>query len=186
MRITPVFEKNFLKVYGEPCWRVSPGWGSFLTFEFGRPHLEIREPIVPPANASPKVAQSLKRRRVFINGDYHLWIKCCNWKVLCRKKLVGESTSPESIQNAADALDGQKLTGFSISPKQMRCVFEFDLGGVLETRPYGPQNEQWLFYDRRVHKVLVLRADGFYSHDRSDRPVVEKWKPIQISDPAIM
>jgi hypothetical protein len=186
MQIVPVFEKNFLKVYGKPCWRVSPGWGSFLTLEFGTPHLVIREPIVPPANAPPKVEQNLKKRRVFINGDYHLWIKSCNWKVRCKRKLVGESTLPESIQSAADALDGQKLTRFSISPRQMRCVFEFDLGGVLETRPYDPQKEQWLFYDSRVHKVLILRADGCYSYQRSDRPAAEKWKPIQISDPDIM
>jgi hypothetical protein len=51
---------------------------------------------------------------------------------------------------------------------------------VLETRPYDTQKEQWLFYDDRAHKVLILRADGFYSYERSDVPDSKRWKPIRI------
>jgi hypothetical protein len=180
MPIDPIFEKVFAEIYGRPCWRVSPGWGSFLTFEFGDPHLEVREPIQPKAKVSPRVSKDLMRRRIFIKGDWHLWIYCCDWKVFSKGKLIGKSTLQSSIQRAADALDGQKLTRFSIRSKQMRCVFEFDLGGVLETRPYDTQKEQWLFYDDRAHKVLILRADGFYSYERSDVPDSKRWKPIRI------
>jgi hypothetical protein len=181
MRIDPIFEKVFGKIDGKPCWRVSPGWGSFLTFEFGKPHLEINEPTVPKGNTSEKLRLHMAKRRVFIKGDWHLWIYCCNWKVLSKKgELVGESTSEPSIQRAADFLDGQKLVRFSITPEQTLCTFEFDLGGVMETRPYDRQSVQWFFFDAPVHKVLVLRADGCYSYHRSDRPAGEKWKPIQI------
>jgi hypothetical protein len=37
------FEKVFKGILGKPCWDVKPGHGSFLTMEFGKPHLEVRE-----------------------------------------------------------------------------------------------------------------------------------------------
>ena len=179
--IDPIFEDVFQKVYGLPGWRVSPGWGSFLTFEFGTPHLEIREPITPKGNISEKVRRDLARRAVRINGEWHLWINCCNWKVFAKRKLIGESTSRRSYQTAADFLDGQKLTRVSIHPQDVRSVFEFDLGGRLETRPYDAGSEQWMFFDRSRRKVLTLRADGRYSYHDSNRPRGEEtWKPVQV------
>jgi hypothetical protein len=34
----------FSKIYGLPAWQVRKGVGSFLTLEFGEPHLQIRAP----------------------------------------------------------------------------------------------------------------------------------------------
>jgi hypothetical protein len=180
MQTDPIFQKVFRRVYGLPGWRVSPGWGSFLTFEFGEPHLDIREPSVPKGNVSEKVRKLLARRHVSIKGDWHLWINCCEWSVLRRKKLIGKSTWPSTYQKAADFLDGQKLVRFSLLPKETRCIFEFDLGGRLETRPYDRHSHQWLFFDKRIQQVLVLRADGNYSYGPSKSTDQEKWKPVQI------
>jgi hypothetical protein len=178
MPIDPVFEDVFGKIYGQPCWRVSPGHGSFLTLEFGEPHLEVSEP--EPANPkySAKMNRSLASRRVFIHGDWHLWIYCCDWKVTDRGKFVGKNTSPASYERAAGFLDGQKLLRVEILARPCRSVFEFDLGARLETRPYDRHSEQWMFFDRAAHKVLTLRADGFYSYHRSDQGGSEKWKPV--------
>jgi hypothetical protein len=178
MSIDPIFARAFTELYGKPAWRVSPGWGSFLTFEFGEPHLEIREPIVARKEASQRVKQDLARRRVFIHGDWHLWINCCDWKAFSKRKLIGQSTSVSSIQKAADILDGQALVSFSLRLKPVRCRFEFDLGGRLETYPYDRKSVQWLLYDSR-NQVLTLRADDVYSYGPSNRPVAEEWKPIQ-------
>ena len=180
MQIDPIFEKAFRKIYGLPAWRVTPGWGSFLTFEFGEPHLDIREPVVAKTNVSEKVRKHLAVRHVIIKGDWHLWINCCDWNVWSRKKWIGKSTSASTYTKAADLLDGQKLVRFVLLPKDSRCVFEFDLGGRLETRPYDRHSEQWLFFDKRIHTVLILRADGNYLYGRSNRPDPMKWKPIQI------
>jgi hypothetical protein len=180
MRIDPIFDRVFAEIYGKPAWRVSPGWGSFLTFEFGDPSLEIREPIVAVRDVSQSEREALARRRVFIHGDWHLWIYCCDWEVASGGNLIGQSTSAPSIQKAADFLDGQKLIRFSFNPEPMRCVFEFDLGGRLETYPYDHENEQWLFFNSRNHHVLVLRADEMYSYGRSDRSDAKNWKPVQI------
>ena len=169
-----------------PGWRVSPGWGSFLTFEFGEPHLDIREPSVdirepsvPKGNVSEKVRKLLARRHVSIKGDWHLWINCCDWSVL-RKKADWQKHLAFNVPKAADFLDGQKLVRFSLLPKETRCIFEFDLGGRLETRPYDRHSHQWLFFDKRIQQVLVLRADGNYSYGPSNSTDQEKWKPVQI------
>lgn len=182
MPIDPIFQRVFKKIYGKPCWRVSPGYGSFLTMEFGEPHLDIREPRSPKGSFSPRVKRLLESRLVFIHGQWHLWVYCCNWKVLLERKLIGDGSSKRSMQKAADFLDGQKLIQFSISAKQSRCRFTFDLGGVLETWPYDDDSEQWFFFDDSLsHKVFTLRADAHYSYGPSNSTESKEWKPVQIS-----
>ena len=180
MKITKAFESAFEKLYGKPCWGVWKGVGSFLTFNFGKPHLEIREPIIADAKASKKVRESLARRNAVVEGDWRLWIYCCSWEVLSNGKRVAHSESSDGrIKRAALLLDGQKLTRFSMVPRGLHCTFDFDLGGALETRPYGRTHEQWLLYEP-TGKVLTLRADKRYSHHPSNRADSRKdWKPIQ-------
>ena len=180
MRVATAFETAFEKIYGKPCWRVWKGIGSFLTFNFGKPHLEIREPIVASKEASQKVRESLARRNAVVKGDWILWIYCCSWEVLSHGRQVAHSESSERrIVRAANLLDGQKLVRFSLVPRGLHCIFEFDLGGELRTRPFSRTHEQWLLYEP-TDKVLVLRADKRYSHHSSNAPDKAKdWKPVQ-------
>jgi hypothetical protein len=62
------------------------------------------------------------------------------------------------------------------------CTFKFGLGGKLEIWPYDNDSKQWLFFDGPTHKVLTLRADGHYSHHRSDQAGKEEWVPIQFKE----
>jgi len=78
MPTAQIFERMFRGIYGKPCGNVKPGHSSFLTLEFGLPHLEVREPIVARKGASPRVQKVLARRNVFVHGEWHLWIYCCN------------------------------------------------------------------------------------------------------------
>lgn len=163
------FEKIFRRLYGKPCWGVKPGYGSFLTFEFGEPHLEIREPIAVAKNVPADLREDMERRRVYVHGEWHLWIYCCDWQVFCGPKCIGDSSSSANIRRAAEFLDGQALTSFSISLPNVNCTFEFDLGGTLSTRSYDKDSEQWMLYEP-LHTVLTVRADGRYKHMRSDVP----------------
>jgi hypothetical protein len=36
-----LLQKIFKKLYGKPSWNVHRGYGSFVTFEFGKPKLEV-------------------------------------------------------------------------------------------------------------------------------------------------
>jgi len=180
MKVAPVFETAFGNLYGKPCWGVWKGIGSFLTFNFGKPHLVVDEPIVASAEASKKVRESLARRKVMAKGDWRLWIYCCAWEVLRNGKPFARSESTNArIRRAADFLNGQKLVRFSIVPRGLHCIFEFDLGGVLKTHPFSRTHEQWLLYEP-TGKVLILRADRRYSHHPANRPEGQNaWRPIQ-------
>lgn len=172
------FESIFRNLYGKPCWGVKPGHGSFLTLEFGEPHLEIREPIIASKNASPEIRAHLARRRVYVHGQWHLWINCCNWQVFSGTECVGSSSSSTEIRRAAEFLDGQALTRFSISLPGGNCEFQFDLGASLRTQPYDTESEQWLLFEPS-RTVLILRADGRYKHGPSDVPADQgEWRAI--------
>lgn len=178
MTSSPI-ERVLRKLYGRPCWRATQGYASFLTLEFGKPHLEVHEPTVATGCVSAKVRKNLARRRVFIHGEWHLWIYRCDWEVFSGAKRVGDSRTSARISRAAKFLDGQKLISLSISPRKVQCVFKFDLGGTLKTRPLDEDGEQWKLFDP-LHKVLTVRADGCYAYHRSDSSnSAVVWKKIQ-------
>jgi hypothetical protein len=81
---------------------------------------------------------------------------------------MGDSSSRSRIARATDFIDGRKLVKFSILPRRVQTVFEFELGATLRTIPYDRDSEQWLFF-QPSQKVLTLRADGRYRLGRSDR-----------------
>lgn len=179
MAMHPTFGIVFDKLYGHPCWGVKPGIGSSLTMEFGEPHLEIREPIAPTTNVSPKVRRILESRNVTVSGEWHLWIFCCDWGVFSGNKLVGGASSRRRINRAADFLDGQKLVQAEIIRRGCRTFFTFDLGGRLETRPYDRQGEQWQLFEPSGN-VLTLRADKRFSYHPGDFPPDKvQWHPFE-------
>ena len=176
--MTRVFARSFNPIYGRPCWGVQPGYGTFLTLEFGEPHLTVREPRDASPDVSPRVRKLFARRNVTVRGEWHLWIYCCNWTVLEDGKVIGDSTSNRRIKRAAEALNGQQLESFTFKQRGCKSTFDFDLGAVLETRPYDRASEQWLLY-QPSGKVLTLRADKKYSHHAKDAPPsTERWHPI--------
>jgi hypothetical protein len=174
-----IFAAEFEKLYGQPCWNVSPGWGSFLTLNFGQPCLEVREPTEPKDSCSPRVRKLLQRRRVTVRGQWRLWIYCCDWRVLENNKVVGDCSSGRRIKRAAGTLDGQRLIQTEIISRGCRTVFHFDLGGRLETKPYNRRSEQWMLFEP-TGNVLTLRADKCLCYSRSDAPCdTLKWEPIE-------
>jgi hypothetical protein len=164
-------------MYGRPCWNVRPGYGSFLTLEFGKPHLEVREPTVATKDCSPRVRKLLARRSIFVHGEWHLRIAYCAWEVLSNGRHVGNGSTKPSMQRAAALLDGQKLIRFSFIPQDRQCEFEFDLGGMLRTVPYDRKGEQWVLFTPE-RKALTLRADRRYRYVPADLPNNRgAWKP---------
>jgi len=171
-----LLRRFFEPILGLPCWNVERGWGSFLTFEFGRPHLVVREPSSDLSTiSSKKVRELYQRRTVHVRGQWHLWIYCCNWTVYDRTRIVGDSSSPRRIDRAAKLLNGQKLLSVALAPRGARTEFIFDLGGVLQTAPYDRRSEQWYLYEPSG-SVLTLRADRRYSYQRATSTHAERWR----------
>lgn len=174
-------EASFQPLFGLPCWNAKPSYGSFMTMEFGEPHLEIREPSAPKPDASEVVRKLLTRRHVVVHGEWHLWIYCCKWQVLAGKKRRGHSallsSSKQPIRRAAADLDGQSLVSVVVDPSKGTSVFAFDLGSRLETTPYN-DSIQWYLYEPSGF-VLSYRADGRISYQPGDTPPnKERWEPL--------
>lgn len=157
-------------IYGNPAWSVRKGHGSFLTFEFGAPSLRILEPAyAPDCNRAALV------RRVDVVGAWHLWIYCCNWTISFDGSNYSHNESPDNtISSAVERLDGQRITSVTRGAARGSWVFQFDLGGRLDTWPYteDAEDEQWMLYERQSGHVLVAHANDsvFYGPDaeRSD------------------
>ena len=166
------------RLYGLPCWNVTRGYGSFLTLEFGRPHLHVHRPFTS-TSSSRLVREVAARRHVQVRGDWHLWIYCCDWAVFEGSRLIASADSRNHrIDRATRYLNGQKIVTARVLPRGTRTRFEFDLGGRLETRPYDRKSEQWLLYEPGGN-VLAVRADKRYSYGPGDRhPDQQRWLAI--------
>jgi hypothetical protein len=179
-----IIEDIFQPIYGKPAWQVQQGYGSFLTFEFGEPHLQIREPKQASESVSSKVRKHLAKRSVYLHGDWHLWIYLCDWNIFSNEELIAHSKSKRRvIGRATSELDGQVLTRVTVS-KSYKTVFEFDLGGKLETMPYPEVGESpnnlWLLYEPS-HCVFMLRSDGQCCHISEETNADEgNWQLLHI------
>ena len=164
-------EKAFSQIYGEPCWNVRKGVGSFLTLEFGEPKLSIHEP-----------TSTRKRRLVNVRGAWHFWVYCCNWKYFDNDQLLGHNESlTKEIEKIARNLDGQAIQKATVTTEE--TVLEFDLGGRLVLIPNKTdyddkeKTEQWMLFMPNG-EVCTLRADGQYSCNLAGDHLLKNWLPI--------
>lgn len=165
------------RLYGVPCWGIEPSFFPALMIEFGRPHLWIHGPYKTESR-SRSIRERAAKRNVSVRGDWSLWIYCCNWTVFDGSRLVGDSTTKKRIERAVRYLGGQKLVNAQLVVRGMRTLFEFDLGGRLETRPWDRSSEQWLLYEPNGN-VLTVRADKRYSYGSGNQqPDRKKWLAI--------
>jgi hypothetical protein len=178
MAVDPIFECVFKRLYGKPCWGVQNCIGSDIVFEFGEPHLEINEPTTTNPKVSRRVRELLNSRRVYVHGEWHLWIWLCDWEIFQKRRRIGSNRSRSDLQRIVYSLNGQKLVRFSIQSRGNDCVFEFDLGGVLVTHRLGREDDQWQIFEPTGY-VLTLRGDKRFAYHRSNQPHdAGPWKPI--------
>jgi hypothetical protein len=185
LRRVSIIDDVFTPIYGKPCWQAQQGYGSFLTFEFGEPHLCILEPRQPRKPVSARVEKLLGRRLVTVRGDWHLWIYLCDWRILSRGQVLADNNSKRRvIRRATSELNGQALVRLTVN-ESLVSIFEFDLGGRLEavpnTKAYEKTDDLWLLFEPSGH-VFTLRADGQCCRMPGDTPPDKgEWRPLSIS-----
>lgn len=161
----------FTPLVGELAWHVRRGVGTFLTMEFGAPHLRTREPIGPRDISEPRVVRRLKNRLVHIVGDWHLWIQHAEWKL---RTSHGQLNSNDDIGTTADAvlsdLDGQKLIAAKTLADGTRWHLMFDLGGELEIWPASYESdasdELWGLYSWQS-EIVICQQNGMLKRELS-------------------
>jgi hypothetical protein len=157
---------------GLPSWNVEVGVGSFITMEFGEPHLHVTTVQRRHTYLADAPAET-EQRGAWVRGQWHLWIYCCRWSLTLHDAPISHhETTPPTMSRALRLLNGQMLTDVQVSD-DATTTFTFDLGCVLTTRPAplvvydGDVVEQWFLY-QPSGEVLALWGDGRVS--RSSEP----------------
>ncbi len=165
-----IYKQVFAPLLGLPAWSVEKGQGSFLTMEFGEPHLKIREPKISTSK-SEKVRRLMARRNVRPCGQWHLFIYCCFWRVMSDGVEIAHcESSNDDIKIAAWHIDGQLLIDVKVDPAKGTSVFTFDQNTMLETWPGDQSDEtQWLLY-LPSGDVFTYRADGMHNLAPGNQP----------------
>jgi len=163
----------FEPLIGKWAWQVKRGYGSFLTMEFGNPHLEVREPRPVSADASRQVRDNFRRRRVTIVGDWHLWIQYCDWKVTTSNQSISsvETDNPYMVDECLAELDGQVLSSVESQGRDPATVFRFDLGGMIQvsSSPDQLEGHLWTLYRHKIGS-FALTPDGQLHQEKGDPP----------------
>lgn len=157
----------FAPILGQPSWLVRKGHGSFVTFEFGKPELEVREPHLGSVHIDgvpPKAMQ----RSTQVHGQWHLWLYCCDWSLSLGEIQIAHNQSDDiTLARALHVLNGQAIASVSVDPGNGATRFAFDLGCTLTTTPAmagtysGEPVEQWFLHQPSGH-ALTVRGDGMY------------------------
>ena len=163
-------EEAFLPMIGRHAWSVSRTHGTFLTLEFGAPHLEVREPVVASSDSLPTVKRLLARRRVFVVGDWHFWVKYGHWEIRTANHLVrSEEAHVAQIEEAVQELDGQILLSVAPGAAPNSCVLKFDLGGSLYIWPSTDVgDDQWSIYPFNGNIISYQMNGSISEHSRAE------------------
>jgi len=99
-----------IRPYFEPLlhtrpWRAKLGYGSFLTFEFGR----------------------RIKNDGHVHGEWHLWIYQSNWRLMHgNRELANSDSDRRVIATAVRRLEGASLSEVNFDPEQSKSTFAFD------------------------------------------------------------
>jgi hypothetical protein len=125
-------EDIFSSLMGQLVWSVRRGYAGYLAMEFGKPHLQVRNPKISHSD-SARVREILAQRRVFLCGQWSLFIKSGKWAVFFKDRIiVNDDDFSEDMRKALDYIDGQKLIKFDFDEDRKTLNLEFDLGGRVE------------------------------------------------------
>jgi hypothetical protein len=102
---TPDVRQYFEPLVHARPWKARLGYGSFLTFEFGR----------------------RVKKNGFVHGEWHLWIYLSNWVLFHgRRKLADSDSDRRVISVSVRRLEGVPLSGVQFDAKQSKTTFVFD------------------------------------------------------------
>lgn len=146
----------FAPLIGQYAWGSRQGVGSFLTIEFGQPHLFVREALPSASTAR------LRKRGVQSVGQWHLWVLYCSWSVMAPHVQV---CSPDwedkaRVEEALFMIDGQKLLGVRHDTESRVTNVEFEGEVELSLGPLpDAADDQWRIYEFQG-RVLSFTKQG--------------------------
>ncbi len=135
-----IIRRAFTPIAGLPCWQALGEFGTYLTFHFGSPKLEVTEP-----------TEALDYRRwAGVDGQYVLRLEAHQWVAFQDGGKLAHSQSPrDRIRETAARLQGQKLIALTLRAQPAGGEFVFDLGGRVAYQVRDDDEEDlWTFRTR--------------------------------------
>jgi hypothetical protein len=149
----------FQPLLGQLVWSIRKDESS-LTMEFGTPFLSVREPVVASSGASTKVRRILARRRVFVQGEWHFWLRDCEWEISAASHSISRRDIGNVAMDCLQELDGQVLQSVENGRLPDSFSFRFDLGAELQIWPLvGAEDDRWSLHSRGGD-IVVCQANG--------------------------
>lgn len=178
-----LFREYFGQLKGLPCWGASAEFGTWLSLNFGRPHIRVRE-------GNPKAESERQRRRhVYVNGDFLLWFEMGEWEYFENgKRRFHSGQSRAYLRRAAARLQSQCVARVQLVAQPAEMVFDFDLGGQLRVRPTSDAEQDDPLWHLYAHdRCLTLLANGTLEHGASNlKPAKIKAHPaVYASNPEL-
>lgn len=130
------------QLVGKAPWDVQLGWGSFITFEFGKPVAKVGE-----------------RRQ---HGEWHLWLYMCHWRIRQGAEVViGSSDERDFIGEALDGVVWGDVIKADLGPA-LDISLLFSSGRQVETFACSAIEEnQWILYTPEGSAITVNGGSRF-------------------------
>jgi len=148
---------------GLPCWEASSEFGTWLSLRYGQPQIKVRE-----GNPSGENERQ-RRRRVFVDGDFLLWVEMGEWEYFEHgKRKYHSGQSRTCLRRVAARLQSQCVSSVDVIELPATVRFEFDMGGCLVVRAEKnaePDDSLWHIY--AFGDCLTMRANGKLEYGES-------------------
>lgn len=143
----------FKPLIGLHTWQVRQGHGTFLTFEFGKPHIRVREPKKHVSSNLESVERHFQRRKITVVGEWHLWIQYAKWSIETMNHKTSDSDEDsKSVKDSLEEVDGQILLQAEVSNAEKKITLTFDLGAKIIIFPDAD------FYDEDL--LAIYNVEG--------------------------
>jgi hypothetical protein len=149
----------FQPVIGTLPWRVKPGVGSFLTFDFGR----------------------RTKDQGHLRGQWHLWIYLSNWRLFHGdRQLVDSDTDRKRITISTRRLELETLSAVDYDRRTRETTFFFnDFRLVVSPADYlenvDDRDDYWIFFMPN-NEVLAAGPSGVHLERGARRSSVDRKK----------
>jgi hypothetical protein len=178
MKMDEEINQLLQQLVGELVWSVERGHGTFLTMEFGAPHLVVREPIKSKSEM-PRVVRLLAHRQVFIHGDFSLFIQDSRWSISTKDQTVGQDSSETEVGEMLRDLDGQRISAVNFG--EADTTLEFDLGITVRLGksifPNEPRSVLWSLKRFGIPSLVLLNDGSILRGDEMDEKLISPISP---------
>lgn len=164
----------FRPLLGQIAWSARRGYGTFISLQFGKPHLEVREPRPRKSGRSKRVNDLLARRNAGPRGQWDVWIAWAYWEIKTKNGSCKYDYEEDlKVDQVLAGIDGQKLIGVDFNNNRLSLTLKFDQGGRIKIWLPSVLDHRgdliWMLKFNDHGYLVGCKDDGELKRDKSER-----------------